>query len=190
MIWSLLSIQVKVHMIFAAVKKIARRKNYGQFDRQKNTCTWRSWPPQFWTIWSMPYMFMHRTSPADTECRMWRSATTISAYFPPIYSMTLWTEKRHDYSCRFPKTLLYCFIGPLLVRPTFVFIARSNHMGLHPAVENLASCGKRRKSCVGDDAPFDGRENHCPFVDNTSVWRLFLAYPTLRSAQCAPLRSQ
>ncbi len=41
-------------------------------------------------------MFTHRTSPADTECRMSILATTISAYFPPIYSMTFRTEKRHD----------------------------------------------------------------------------------------------
>ena len=41
-------------------------------------------------------MFTPRTSPADTGCRMWRSATTTSVYFPPHYSMTYETEKQHD----------------------------------------------------------------------------------------------
>ena len=44
----------------------------------------------------LQHMFMHRTSPADTGYRMWRSAITTSAYFPPHYSMTCKTEKRHD----------------------------------------------------------------------------------------------
>ena len=77
------------------------------------TCTWKSWHLLFWTIWSMPYMFMHRTSPADTGYRMWRSAITTSAYFPPHYSMTCKTEKRHDRNHAVSRKQLWnCFIGP------------------------------------------------------------------------------
>ena len=106
-----------------SIKKIKRRMLIGLSDRQRSTCTCKSWHPLFWTICLMPYMFMHPTSPADTVCRIWRSATTISAYSTPIYSMTLWTEKRHDCSCRFTKT----FYTVLLDRPDGSFFILLRH---------------------------------------------------------------
>ena len=42
-------------------------------------------------------VYVHaRTIPVDTGCRMWKSATTTSAFFLPLYSMIYRTKKRHD----------------------------------------------------------------------------------------------
>ena len=83
-------------------------------------------------------MFTHRTSPTDTEFRMWTSATITSAYSPPIYSMTFKTEKRHDRNHAVSRKLIYCFIEPpprvplFLVRATGLEPARLSQRNLNP----------------------------------------------------------